>query len=112
MSIVDFIQPNMAICTNSAEEFADLCYALAAEGFHMRGTKQSPDPEQYCVDLDDEDYCQDSVYITRDLDIQYTSRRFSLHYDDDHPLVVDFSDLSKKITGAEMQAITTLDGLL
>lgn len=95
----EYFQPNTAICCANQEEFTELCKALTDAGFYMCGRGNEPEPEQYRPgnDSDDPYVAQDAIYIMKNgLELQYTSKYYSEHGDDDHPTVVDFCDIFHK----------------
>ena len=95
----EYFQPNTAICCANHAEFAELCEALTAAGFYMYSRDNKPDPEQYKAgDENDDPYVgQNAIYIMRNgQELQYTSKYYSMHGDDDHPTVVDFCEITKK----------------
>lgn len=95
----EYFQPNTAICCANQEEFTELCEVLTDAGFRMYARGNELDPEQYRPgnDSDDPYVAQDAIYIMKNgLELQYTSKYYSEHGDDDHPTVVDFCDIFHK----------------
>ena len=92
----EYFQPNTAICCANQEEFTELCRVLTDAGFYMYAHGNKPDPEQYETSghNDDPYAAQDAIYIMKNgLELQYTSKYYSMHGDDDQPTVVDFCDI-------------------
>jgi hypothetical protein len=92
----EYFQPNTAICCANQEEFTELCKALTDAGFYMYGRGNEPEPENYKShgNNGDPEVAQDAIYIMRNgRELQYTSKYYSEHGDDDHPTVVDFCDI-------------------